>query len=93
MRCRKYSYRHTVRRAGYIVQADLVAELDRRRIAAVLAADSEFDIGSCSFALRRSYLYQFAYAFLVKLRKRIRLEYLLLVLIAQELARVVTAES
>ena len=36
--------RHTERRAGNVVQANLVAEHDGRRIAAVLAADAEFDV-------------------------------------------------
>ena len=35
---------HAERRAGHVVQANLVAERDGRRIAAVLAADAEFEI-------------------------------------------------
>ena len=37
--------RHPERRAGYVVEADLVAELDRDGLAAVLAADAELDAG------------------------------------------------
>ncbi len=35
--------RHAVRRARHVVEADLVTERDRRRIATVLAADPELD--------------------------------------------------
>src|SRR6478672_3768085 len=36
--------RHAERRARYIVETDLVAERDRRRIAAVLAADANLEV-------------------------------------------------
>ena len=36
--------RHAEGRAGHVVQADVVAELDARRIAAVLAADAEVQV-------------------------------------------------
>jgi hypothetical protein len=42
---------HAVGRAGHVVQAELVAELHRVRIAAVLAADAELDVGTGAAAL------------------------------------------
>jgi len=42
---------HAVRRAGYVGQADLVTELDGIRIAAVFAADTEFDVRTSGAAL------------------------------------------
>ena len=48
--------RHAVGRAGDVVEAELVAELDRVRIAAVFAADAELDVraGAAALARRRS---------------------------------------
>src|SRR5207244_5810348 len=37
--------RHAVRRAAHVVQTELVAELDGLRLAAVLAANAELDVG------------------------------------------------
>src|SRR5689334_22706178 len=43
LRRRKPRDRHAERRARYVVQIHLVAERDRRRIAAVLAADADLE--------------------------------------------------
>src|ERR1022692_4268326 len=45
-------------RAGYVVEANLVAELDGLWIAAVLAADSHFEGGSGVASLGRGHLHQ-----------------------------------
>ncbi len=42
-RGRKQCDRYAVGRAGHVVALDRLAEMDRRRIATVLAADSELD--------------------------------------------------
>jgi hypothetical protein len=60
-------YRHAEGRAAHVVQANLVAELDGRRIAAVLTADTALQIGAGLAALLNSYLNQLAYAGLVQL--------------------------
>lgn len=85
--------RHAVRRAGNIVQTDLVAELDGRRIAAVLAADAAMQVGTGASAEFDSHLHQFADADLVELGKRVELVDLVLVIRRQELARIVTGEA
>jgi len=50
---RKAGDRDAVRAARDIVQADLVAERDTRRLAAVLAADAELDVRRTFFAALR----------------------------------------
>ena len=84
---------NAVRRAGNIVQADLVAELDGRRIAAVLAADTEVHGRSGRFAHLDRHVHQLAHADLVELRERIGFVDLVLVVRRQELARIVTREA
>src|ERR1700675_3335577 len=44
LRCGEPRNRHAKRRARHVVERDLVAERDRGRIAAVLAADAELEI-------------------------------------------------
>src|SRR5436305_15253870 len=61
LRRRKPRDRQAVRRAGHIVEADLVTELDRRRVAAVLAADAELQLGLDAAALRDGDLHQAAH--------------------------------
>ena len=79
--------------AAHIVQAHAVAELDARRVAAVLAADAEAQLRTGLAAQLRSHLHQFAYAVLVQVRERVALVDLVVVVIAEELARVVAAEA
>ena len=56
LRRREPRDRHAVRRAGHVVEPDPVAELDRARIAAVLAADADLELRSraCGPSRRRS---------------------------------------
>ena len=63
------SDRNAEGRAGNVGQANVVAELNRSRVAAVLAADTEFDVGSGGLAQFASHLDQFANADLVELSK------------------------
>ena len=77
--------RHTERRAGNVVQANLVAEHDGGRIAAVLAADAELDVRAGLLAELSSHLNELADAILVKAGERIRLVDLLVVVRAKEL--------
>ena len=85
--------RHTERRAGNVVQANLVAEHDGRRIAAVLAADAEFDVRAGLLAELNGHLNELADAVLVKTSERIRFVDLLVVVRAEELAGVVAGEA
>src|SRR3972149_2855851 len=50
LRRRQPRDRHAERRAAHVVQAGHVAKLDRRGIAAVLAADADFEIGPAGAA-------------------------------------------
>ena len=51
MRCRQACDGHAERRAAHVVQACEVAELHRRRFAAVFAADTAFEVFAGSAAL------------------------------------------
>ena len=84
---------HTEGRAGHVVQAHLVAELHAGGVAAVLAADAQAQVGTGGAAQLRGHLDQLAYALLVQVSERIALVDLVVVVVAQELARVVTAEA
>jgi len=59
--------------AAYIREADAVAELHRRRLAAVLPADAELDIGTRLAALLDGDLHELADARLVDRFKRVAL--------------------
>src|SRR5699024_8714880 len=71
--------RNTEGRAGNIGQANIVAELNGGRVAAMLAADAQFDVGTGLTAQVGSHLHQFANAVLVQFRKGIVLVDLLVV--------------
>ena len=59
------------RAAGHVVQTDLVAELDGGRIAAVLAADAEVQVGAGLAAESGGHLDELADADLVEAGERI----------------------
>ena len=69
-----------------------MAELDRAGLAAVFAADTELDVRARLSAELGCQLHELADALLIHLRKRIRFVYLLIVVVVEELARVVTRE-
>src|SRR5699024_3939160 len=76
---------HTEGRAADVVQADVVAELDRRGVAAVLAADAQTQVGTGGAAVGGSHLDQAADADLIQVLERIALVDLAVVVGAQEL--------
>ena len=78
--------RHAERRAGNVIQANIVAELDGSRVAAVLAADTKLDVRAGGLTELASHLNELAYANLVELCERIVLVDLLVVVRAEELA-------
>ena len=59
---RQARYGHAEGRAADVVVANQMAELDRFRIAAVLAANAHFQIGAGFAAVIHSHLHQFAHA-------------------------------
>ena len=70
-----------------------MAELDRRGVAAVLAADAQAQVGTGGAAVGGSHLDQLAHADLIQVLERIALVDLVVVVSAQELGGVVTAEA
>ena len=79
--------------AGYIAQADLMAELYRNRIAAVLAADADVHIRTDRLTQAAGHFHETAHALLIQLGKGIRLVDLAVIIGIQELARIVTGED
>ena len=65
---------NTEGRAGNVVQADLVAELNGHGVAAVLTADTVVQLVAGSLSLGDSHLHQLANAGLIQLSKGIVLE-------------------
>ena len=71
LRCRKSCDGYTERRAGYIIQTDLVAELNGRGISAVLSADSKMQARVNRLAEFDCHLHQLANAILIQLSEGI----------------------
>ena len=72
--CREACREQAEGRAGDVVEADLVAELDGLRIAAVLAADADLEVGARVASLGGGHLHQLPDASLVERGERILLE-------------------
>ena len=85
--------RHTEGRAGHVIKTDVMAELHRARITAVLATDAKLDVRTGFAAQLSRQLNQLAHALLIESRKGIRLVDLRVIVGVQELARIVTAEA
>src|ERR1041385_5218576 len=66
--------RHAIGRARYIVEPDFAAELNRGRVAALLAADTELDVGAGLAAALGGDLDHLADAHPVERHKRVVLE-------------------
>src|SRR5262245_718366 len=58
-------------RAGDVVEAELVAERDRRRVAAVLAADADFELVARLAAALDADAHRLAHAFAIDRHERI----------------------
>ena len=84
--------RDAERRAGDVVQADVVAELDGGRIAAVLTADTAVKFGTGLTSKLDRHLHQLADADGIETGKRIGLVDLVRIVCGQELAGIVTRE-
>ena len=83
LRRSKTSDRYTERRAGNVGEANVVAELDGSRVAAVLAADTKLDVRAGGLTELASHLNELAYANLVELCERIVLVDLLIIVSAE----------
>ena len=84
---------HAEGRAGYIVKAEGMAELNGNEVAAVLTADTTVEFGTGAFTKLNSHLHQAANAVLIQLCEGIVFVDLSVVVSGQELACVVTAEA
>src|ERR1019366_10196867 len=87
------SDQHPERTAGNVVQADACAELDRRRIAAVFAADTQLDVRPGAASLFARHLDQLTNTLLVELGKRILLQDAQFEVRRKDLVDVVTREA
>ena len=71
MRRCKTRDRHAERRAGDVVQSGIVAELDRARFAAVLAADAALEFGLYTAALEYGLAHELTHAVLIEYLERV----------------------
>ena len=82
--------RHTERRAGHIVQTDLVAELYGAGVTAVLTADTAVELWINWLTKFKSHFHKLAYAVLVELSKWIVLVDLCIIVSIEELTSVIS---
>src|SRR5690606_24174211 len=74
LRRRQPRDRHPVRRAAHVVEADLLAECDRGRVAPMLATDSQLDARARGAAAFGGDADQIAHAVLVQADERVLFE-------------------
>src|SRR4051812_6685231 len=91
LRRRETRERDAVRGAAHVVEADLVTELDRARLAAVLAADAELDVRLRLAATLDADAHEVADSVPVEHLERVPLEHALFEVEGQELALCVVA--
>src|SRR5690606_29440373 len=85
--------RHAVRRAAHVVQASAVAELDARRLAAVLTTDTNLEVGASAAATLGTELDQLANTVLIQHLEGVVLQQLALDVARQEAPGVVAAQA
>ena len=85
MRRCKTRDRHAERRAGDVVQSGIVAELDRARFAAVLAADAALEFGLYAAALEYGLAHELTHAVLIEYLERVVFQDALFEIDGQEL--------
>src|ERR1044072_5447021 len=93
LRCGEPCNRHSERRETDVAQADAMTEADRRRFAAVFAADAYFQIRASRAAFLRAHLYQLAHAFLIQHLKRVVREDVVVNVEREEFARIIARYS
>src|SRR5262245_7537596 len=86
-------HRDTVGAGADVIESDLVEEMNRRRVAAVLAADAELEIGPHRAAAFDADAHEIADALDVDRRERVALQNLRLLVDLQELSDVVAREA
>ena len=93
MRCRQACDGHAERRAAHVVQTCEVAELHRRRFAAVFAADAAFEVFACAAAFEYRLADQLSHAVAVEDLERVVLQNAFLQVDRQELRLLYTSPS
>src|SRR3569833_366648 len=93
LRGSKARNRHAVRRAGHVVEPDLVAERDRRRITTVFATAAHLQLRADLAAALRATPHQFTDAVAVERDERVRLENSLGDVRPEERGSIVTADA
>ena len=94
MCCSKACDRHAIRRAACKVEADLVAECDGVRVAAMFTADTCYEVRASCTAACGGDLHEFADAFPVEYGERIFFEDLFSEVVTEEFTfGIVTAEA
>src|SRR5213594_1395054 len=85
--------RHTVRRTAHIVESHLITKLDRWRIAAVLAADSDFELRTGGPALLHAGPHKRPNTFTIQFLERVGLEDSLRHVVGDDLTRIIARET
>src|SRR5262249_20344082 len=85
--------RHPIRGTAHIVESDLITELDRGRIAAVLAADSDFEVRPRGPALFEAHLDEDAHTIAIQLLERIGFQDPFRHVIHNDLAGIIAGET
>src|SRR5881628_200594 len=85
--------RHTVRRTAHIVESHLITKLDRWGIAAVLAADSDFELRTGGPALLHAGPHKRPNTFTIQFLERVGLEDSLRHVVGDDLTRIIARET
>ena len=93
LRGREPSDRHPVGRARHVVEADPLAELDRRGIATVLAANAELDVGPCLAAAIHGDRDELPDPVDIDRDEGIDIEDALMLVVREEIRRIVAADT
>src|SRR5512143_290145 len=93
LRRRQPRNRHTEWRAAHVVEPGLIAELDARRVAAVLAADADLKVRSGTTSPGHAHLHELPHTLLIQGLEGVLFKDIVFGIVTDELARVVTAET
>src|SRR5262249_52933159 len=93
LRGREPRDRHPERRAGHVIKTDLVAERDRGRITAMLAADAELDVFTHLAATLGGDAHQFADAVAIDRHERVVCQNAFCSVDAQKACGIVAADT
>lgn len=84
---------HPVRRAGNIVQAERMAELDRFRIATMFATDPKLDVRARPATALNGHFYQRAHTVLVNRHERVFRQHAPGIVITEKCPRIIAGKT